>query len=61
MYISTDECIPYNYAYDDFLSSTAPPTDVVISNLQLDGNKANAEIFYSYFILFRRIRPQNNS
>ena len=34
-----DECTLYNYADDNSLSCTAPTIDVVISNLQLDGNR----------------------
>ena len=34
------ECTLYNYAGDDSLSSTSPMIDHVISNLQLDGNRA---------------------
>ena len=35
-----DECTLYNYVDDNPLSCTAPTIDVVISNLQLDGNRA---------------------
>ena len=40
VYMFMDECTLYNCADDDTLSCTAPTIDVVISNLQLDGNKA---------------------
>ena len=36
----TDECTLYNYADDNSLFCTAPAIDAVISNLQLDGNRA---------------------
>ena len=40
MYMFMDECTLYNYADDNSLSCTAPTIDAVISNLQLDGNRA---------------------
>ena len=40
MHMFIKECTLYNYADDNSLSCTSPMIDHVISNLQLDGNKA---------------------
>ena len=40
MHMFIKECILYNYADDNSLSCTSPMIDHVISNLQLDGNRA---------------------
>ena len=40
MHMFIKKCTLYNYADDNFLSCTSPMIDHVISNLQLDGNRA---------------------